>query len=164
MIIFSYERELNEKLMKTQPKLVRTVVSEFTELASQMNRFLKTLQEDYKSGRVFSDMCKCNMVEKILKQLNERESILYSCALVLGRSSFFKKKRIFLVTDFQIYLIKGTQIARKIAFSRLRGVTYSKTNSREMIIHVKNEEDIYFQDEDLGEIEEVVKYVYFKYH
>jgi hypothetical protein len=33
-----------------------------------------------------------------------------------------------------------------------------------MIIHVKNEEDIYFQDEDLGEIEEVVKYVYFKYH
>jgi hypothetical protein len=33
-----------------------------------------------------------------------------------------------------------------------------------MIIHVKNEEDIYFQDEDLGEIEEVVKYVYFKHH
>ena len=49
-------------------------------------------------------------------------------------------------------------------FSRLRGITYSKTNSREMIIHVKNEEDIYFKDEDLGEIEEVVKYVYFKYH
>ena len=46
----------------------------------------------------------------------------------------------------------------------MRGITYSKTNPREMIIHVKNEEDIYFQDEDLGEIEEVVKYVYFKYH
>jgi hypothetical protein len=48
-----------------------------------------------------------------------------------------------MVTDFQIYLIKGTAISRKIVFSRLRGMTYSKTNSREMIIHVKNEEDIY---------------------
>ena len=68
------------------------------------------------------------------------------------------------MTDFQIYLIKGANLERKIQFSRLRGITYSKTNPREMIIHVKNEEDIYFQDEDLGEIEEVVKYVYFKHH
>jgi hypothetical protein len=55
MLIFSYERELNEKLMKTQPKLIRAVVSEFTELAIELNRFLKTLQEDWQADRVFSD-------------------------------------------------------------------------------------------------------------
>jgi len=59
--------------------------------------------------------------------------------------------------------VKGTSFARKITFNKLRGITYSKTNCKEMIIHIKNEEDIYFQDENKDEITEVVKYVYFKY-
>ena len=80
--------------------------------------------------------------EEIKKMINN-EKIYYSDFISKISSFGLKVERIILLTDKNIYYMKGKSIACKFTYMEIIGITISKS-SCEFILHLKKEEDDYY--------------------
>ncbi len=66
-----------------------------------------------------------------------------------------------IATNSYLYILKASTIKRKILLSSLMGLTYSKANETELVIHIEDEPDIHFKDSKRDEIVEAIRHVYY---
>lgn len=114
--------------------------------------------------RKFPDYIGCGQNPEILNQMdtNEGEYVVFSCIVKKYNRFNMKQDRTLLLTNSNLYNLKGSQVQRRINISSIKAATKSlKADNSQFIVHVKSEYDYQFESDFRKEIFEAFKYVYY---
>jgi hypothetical protein len=113
----------------------------------------------------FNDYMGCAQNHEILAQLDSAkgEKIIYSCLVSKFNKWGMKQDRTLLLTNEYLYNIKKNKVQRKIGINNIKAVTKStQQGNQQFIIHIKSEYDYMFESDQIREIFDAIKYVYYQ--
>jgi hypothetical protein len=113
----------------------------------------------------FSDYMGCAQNREILEQLDvgKGERVVYSCRVSKFNRWGMKQDRTLLLTNDCLYNIKKNSVQRRINVNGIKAVTKStQAGNQQFIVHIKSEYDYVFESDQIQEIFEAVKLVFWQ--
>ena len=90
---------------------------------------------------------------KMTNLFQKNDKVLYSCKFSQYKGWWFKTKGVFVLTTNTLKILTGaSKVTRSIVVKRIISLTLSSKNQKEVIIHILNEVDIHFTNNNINEL------------
>jgi len=116
-------------------------------------------------NKKFNDYMGCSSNPEIINQLDvsKGEKIVYSCSVSKFNKWGIKQERTLMLTNTSLYNIKKNTSQRKISIFNIKAVTKStQPNNKQFIVHINSEYDYMFESDQISEIFEAIKLVFWQ--